>query len=118
MINFQWLIVILQIVLVVLRHTGHYKYLQISFSPSLFCSKIIKQLGQTKTTFQLFFYFNTSITIGHKKSATFLVAYSRKPDQRPTPKAKGMPTPENVGISTLLSLGVEKIGRIFENGKI
>jgi len=33
MINFQWLIVILQIVLVVLRHTGHYKYLQISFFP-------------------------------------------------------------------------------------
>ena len=35
MINFQWLIVILQIVLAVLRHTGHYKYLQISFSPLL-----------------------------------------------------------------------------------
>jgi len=35
MINFQWLIVILQIVIVVLRHIGHHKYLQISFSPLL-----------------------------------------------------------------------------------
>jgi len=35
MINFQWLIVILQIVLAVLRRIDHHKYLQISFFPLL-----------------------------------------------------------------------------------
>jgi len=33
-------------------------------------------------------------------------------------KAKGMPTLENVGISTSLSLIVEKIGRISVYGKM
>lgn len=57
------------------------------------------------------------IPIGYKKSETFLVAYIQKPDQRLTMKAKGMPTLENVGISTSLSLIVEKIGRILYMGK-